>query len=352
MCPRTARTLDRSIMSRPRGQVGVGARPVPFPSTAVVPCPPVRRAGVCIWTQSTAGSVAPFEASAKPRADRHGTPDIATRLCRADLEQDEQPARSGKHGMPTAMRGRARAVSVQTSGPSEAARRSVLFSALDDASANELWALARTQTVEAHERLADAGEGRSCVYLVLDGALASSLETGRGSSVVTSLWGPGDLVNASTALWGRHAPTLLISLVPTDVLVFPADRLRRLMEASPLVGMAIARALSHVMRRVEADVVALEVSDATGRVLRRLVDLAQRFGTPTDDGLEIVVPLSQEELGNWAGVSREATARVLQGLRGAGLLETGRRRLTIVDPDGLRHLMARQYPAVLTELWL
>ena len=52
------------------------------------------------------------------------------------------------------------------------------------------------------------------------------------------------------------------------------------------------------------------------------------------------VPLSQEELAGWTGASREAVNKALQVLRSLHMIETGRRRLTVLDADGLRRLAA------------
>ena len=78
--------------------------------------------------------------------------------------------------------------------------------------------------------------------------------------------------------------------------------------------------------------------DVVGRVAHRLVELTERFGTAGEDGIVLDVPLSQEELAGWTGASREAVNKALQVLRSLHLIETGRRRFTVLDVDGLRRL--------------
>jgi CRP/FNR family transcriptional regulator, cyclic AMP receptor protein len=72
-----------------------------------------------------------------------------------------------------------------------------------------------------------------------------------------------------------------------------------------------------------------------GRISARLVELATRFGEPTEGGVAITLPLTQEELGSWCGCSREAVAKGLQTLRGLGLIETSRRRIVVTDIERL-----------------
>jgi CRP-like cAMP-binding protein len=76
-----------------------------------------------------------------------------------------------------------------------------------------------------------------------------------------------------------------------------------------------------------------------GRVARRLVELAERFGEPCDDGVRIALGISQEELAGWAGASREATSKALHDLRTMDLIETERRHITVRSVDDLRRVV-------------
>ena len=73
-----------------------------------------------------------------------------------------------------------------------------------------------------------------------------------------------------------------------------------------------------------------------GRVARRLLELGERFGVPEEGRIEIELPLSQEELAAWTGSSREAVSKALQLLRSVGIVETGRKHVTLLDVDALR----------------
>jgi CRP-like cAMP-binding protein len=90
------------------------------------------------------------------------------------------------------------------------------------------------------------------------------------------------------------------------------------------------------LRDADSKRVEFTAFDTVGRVARRLVELAERFGTASDDRVEIALALSQEELAGWTGSSREAVSKALQSLRGRGWIETKRRGITILDLDALR----------------
>src|SRR6202000_3101362 len=54
--------------------------------------------------------------------------------------------------------------------------------------------------------------------------------------------------------------------------------------------------------------------DTLGRVAERLLARSERFGQPTDGGVAVEMPFSQEQLASWCGASREATVKALAAL--------------------------------------
>lgn len=76
--------------------------------------------------------------------------------------------------------------------------------------------------------------------------------------------------------------------------------------------------------------------DLTARLAKRLLELAERHGTETDDGIEIDLRLTQQELAATLGVSRVALNRQLGRLQDRGLISIEMKRITIARPDALR----------------
>jgi CRP-like cAMP-binding protein len=67
-----------------------------------------------------------------------------------------------------------------------------------------------------------------------------------------------------------------------------------------------------------------------------LLELSERFGHQTEEGISVELPLSQEQLAGWCGASRESTVKALSSLRALGCLTTGRRHVLISDLEALR----------------
>jgi CRP-like cAMP-binding protein len=66
-----------------------------------------------------------------------------------------------------------------------------------------------------------------------------------------------------------------------------------------------------------------------------VLELARRFGRREPDGIEVALPISQEELATWCGASREATVKALRSLRELGHVRTARGRIVVLDEQAL-----------------
>jgi len=72
------------------------------------------------------------------------------------------------------------------------------------------------------------------------------------------------------------------------------------------------------------------------RVARHLIDLA----ADRQQGALLIAPVSQQALADAVGTAREVVARTLHDLRRAGLVDTAKKGIVLVDPDGLSEVAA------------
>jgi CRP-like cAMP-binding protein len=70
-------------------------------------------------------------------------------------------------------------------------------------------------------------------------------------------------------------------------------------------------------------------------VAARLIELCERYGVRTPAGIEIALPVTQEDLGSWTASSRASVAGALRTMREQGWIRTERRRITVVDLPAL-----------------
>ncbi len=178
------------------------------------------------------------------------------------------------------------------------------------------------------------GDVTDWVLLLTSGRVKVSSHTASGTEVVLAVRGPGALLGEFAAIDGLPRSATVTALEPVEGVTihdFPAY-----LREHGRVAVLLMQVLIGKMRDADRKRIEYGAFDTTGRVATRLIELAERYGEPVNGGVRVTLPLSQDELAGWTGASREAVSKSLRSLRDRGLIETGRRRVTIHDMEGLR----------------
>jgi CRP-like cAMP-binding protein len=104
---------------------------------------------------------------------------------------------------------------------------------------------------------------------------------------------------------------------------------------NPMVSLQLLASLAQRLRRTNEAVGDLVFSDVPGRVAKALIDLGERFGKQTDDGLFVHHDLTQEELAQLVGASRETVNKALADFAGRNWLKLDGRAVLITDVERL-----------------
>jgi CRP/FNR family cyclic AMP-dependent transcriptional regulator len=174
------------------------------------------------------------------------------------------------------------------------------------------------------------------VLLVRSGQAKVTVLDRDGHEVILGFRGPGELLGELSSVDAAPRSATATALEPMTALGIPGDAFRHLLDHRPAVAHALLGVLAARLREGDRQRLEFAAYDVVGRLARRLTELAERFGEPCDDGLEITLSLSQGELAGWAGCSREAASKALATLRGLGWIETTRRRIVVRDVEALR----------------
>lgn len=164
--------------------------------------------------------------------------------------------------------------------------------------------------------------------------MISSIAPG-GREIVLGIRGPGDVIGDLSALDGAPRSATALAVGDVETTVAPASALTRALADSP-TAMELLRILAARLRDADRKRLEFAALDTLGRVAWRLHELSERFGEETSAGVEVELPLSQEQLASWCGASREATVKALGALRSLGCIATGRRTVVIRDAAALR----------------
>jgi CRP/FNR family cyclic AMP-dependent transcriptional regulator len=174
------------------------------------------------------------------------------------------------------------------------------------------------------------------VLVVTSGCVKLSSITEEGKEVLLALRGEGDLLGELGAFDGEPRSATAVALETVEAVVLPIPDFRAFLEEHPRVALHIIEMISKRLRDADRKRLEFAAQDSMSRVAARIVELSERFGTPQDGGIQIDLPISQEELAGWTGCSRDSVVKALQAMRGLGWIETQRRQITVIDTDALR----------------
>lgn len=185
------------------------------------------------------------------------------------------------------------------------------------------------------EHLMHQGEPGDRVLIVLEGHVKASFVDREGNEMVLSFRGPGDVLGELSFARAEPRSSDVIAIEPATAQALAASEFRAFLERRPSAALTLIEVLGRRFRDANRKRIQFGTSDTIGRVAARLIELCDRYGDPADGGVRIRLPVTQEDLGSWTGSSRAAVAGALRTMRELGWIETGRRRITVLDLDAV-----------------
>jgi len=179
------------------------------------------------------------------------------------------------------------------------------------------------------------GDPGDRLFVIRSGKIKLGRRSSDGRENLLSIQGPGEMFGElslfdpgpRTATATVVADAELVELAHTDLVAW--------LEQHPTVAKHLLKALAHRLRRTNEALADLVFSDVPGRVAKALLDLATRFGEPTDEGVRVAHDLTQEELAQLVGASRETVNKALADFAARGWVRREGRAVVLLDADRL-----------------
>jgi CRP/FNR family transcriptional regulator len=181
------------------------------------------------------------------------------------------------------------------------------------------------------------GDASNTCYIVRSGHARAVREHADGRQLALATFGPGDIFGELAMFDDERRSATVEAIEALEVLAIMGADMRRLMEHRPRLAIALAAALSRRLRATNERLASQSFQTVQSRVatvLGQLVDQARAEGAARGD---VPLTVTQAEVAQLAGSSRESASRFLAVLERAGVVSQGRGRLTVHDPDALRN---------------
>jgi CRP/FNR family transcriptional regulator, cyclic AMP receptor protein len=218
----------------------------------------------------------------------------------------------------------------------EVLRRAPLFDALDEEGTRALRRQMSEVKLSRGDRLFEEGDDGAALYVVLDGKIKLTRAAADGRENLLSVLGPGEMFGELSLFDPRPRTSSASAVTDATLAALAHAALRPWLNDRPEVSMHMLRALAQRLRRANDVTADLVFTDVPGRVAKALLDLADRFGRQEEDGLHVHHDLTQEELAQLVGASRETVNKALADFAARGWLQISARSVLILDAERLR----------------
>ena len=214
--------------------------------------------------------------------------------------------------------------------------RSPLFAVLSEADTRALRAAATPVELSRGDRLFAEGEAGDQLYVVLDGKVKLTRAAPDGRENLVRVHGPGEMFGELSMFDPGPRDSSAIAVTDARLAAMAHRDMRNWLTRRPEVAFQLLRALAEQLRRITDVYTDLVFTDVPGRVAKALLELADRFGASQQDGVQVNHDLTQEELAQLVGASRETVNKALADFVGRGWIQLSAKSVLLIDPERLR----------------
>jgi len=218
----------------------------------------------------------------------------------------------------------------------EVVRKAPLFTALDEAAAVSLRASMDTVKIAKGSILFKEGDDGEHLYVIVDGKLKLGTSSGDGRENLLSILGPGEMFGELSLFDPGPRTSTATAVTDAKLLSLSHEKVIPWLKQNPEVSLQLLTRLSQRLRRTNEAVGDLVFSDVPGRVAKALIDLGDRFGKTTPEGLLVNHDLTQEELAQLVGASRETVNKALADFVQREWIKLEPRAVLLLDVDRLQ----------------
>ena len=217
----------------------------------------------------------------------------------------------------------------------ELLERVPLFSELSRQELERISRVSVARSFPAGVRVFHEGDHSDACYLVRTGDLRVTREHPDGRAIALATLGAGDIFGELAMLDGEARSASVETLTDCELLALPAADVRRLLADHPGISVKLIAALTKRLRETNERVARQSFQTVPSRVAGVLNQLiAEESASAGRQG--ITIRMTQADLAQLAGTSRESVSRFLATLERAGVVRVGRGRVTVVEPRRLR----------------
>jgi CRP/FNR family cyclic AMP-dependent transcriptional regulator len=211
-----------------------------------------------------------------------------------------------------------------------------LLASLNEADLRDLWSSLRIQRLREKQALFRKGDEGTALYIIKKGKIKIVLPSSVGEEVILTIFSEGDFTGEMSLLDQKPRSADGIAMEESEVFVLNRSDFLSFLQKNENAIQCILSSLSERLRKTDDLLEDTSFLSVSGRIAKKLVELGEEFGTQEKNIIRIGLRLTQQDLADLVGTTRESINKELKVLRGKGLVSTEGGYIQLLDIARLR----------------
>lgn len=219
----------------------------------------------------------------------------------------------------------------------EALRSLTIFNQLDEEALEQVAQIARLKTVKKKTVIFHEGAERDAVYFLQDGLVKTYKTDLDGNEHIVSLLQSGDMFPHTGFFSQDPYPATAETLVDSLLIILSLRYFEQLIQDVPSISKSLIDVMGAKINELQFKIQQITGHDVHGRILTFLNQIANKLGERRGDHIHIELPITNQELANSIGTTRETVNRLLNQLKKKQIIRSTRSEIVILDMEALQN---------------
>lgn len=192
----------------------------------------------------------------------------------------------------------------------------------------------------------DMGADARSFFLLLDGYIRVVRTTPNGEQVIARYIASGELFGIAEALGLKVYPASAVAAVDCVALSWPSEIWQETAHAYPTFATNTYKTVGARLQDAQDRLVEMATERVEQRVASAILNLVERSGRQTDDGILIDFPISRQDISEMTGTTLHTVSRLMSSWENDGLVKSGRQKITVIGSEGLTLIANKEGPSI------
>ena len=212
------------------------------------------------------------------------------------------------------------------------AKKVPIFSFLSDDELIKIIDMTGHKVYKKGDRLCKQGDKSNTLFIINEGKVKISKLTVEGKEQIVHIFTNGDFFGELSLFSGEEVFNFdAYAVSDVKVCTLTKQDMDKIIMSNPEISLKLLQVISKRLSQTENLAQNLATNDAEIRIAFMLLEFCEQYGTTTDQGMKIKLPINREEMASYAGVTRETISRKLSIFEELGIISLQGNKVIIIN---------------------